>query len=593
MLSTCAWVVLARLALGQAAYSESIALSNLDLSVSAYCGSPKYNGTFLQNWDCGPSCSAVAVTDITQFEDSSKGIFGLVGKYDNHCLVLFRGTSSSDGWSTDFASSSTVPFTVDPSCSGCGVGKGFYEGYEAVRPTILSALSSYGCKDVSLTGHSLGAALAIIAAKDLAQTYTITSMYNFGSPRAGDSTFASAYDKQFSDHWRVTHSRDPIPHAYFEKNGFFHIGQEAFYTNTTAAGVKLCQAGEDTSCSDQYASLYGNFLAALINAPKYGNDHLEYMQESVSFSTDGTSCTHVSVASAVQQAYLSTAAYCSPDDLRKWDCGTPCERVEGGVKRVQVLDVPFSIEYAGMLPKKGAVQGFVGQVADRCVLSLRDLFENDEGLELIKNATDADLEDLPAKNFKDVKVYKVLLNAWNALEGPLHQALHEAGCSSDAGSTSGRRLIVTGHGLGASLGTLAAFQLSNGLGYQKGTFGIEGSFQFGATRVGNPAFVNAFKYKFNDEIFRVTHAQDPFVMYPKHTETGFRHAGNELHFNGDAAWDSSQSTSYIRCAHDGEDPNCYHQSPPGPMSMHTQYLQPLVQVDMSAKSCKAARSVIV
>jgi hypothetical protein len=586
-----------QVARSQAAYSEATALSSLDLSVSAYCGSPKYNATFLQNWDCGPSCSAAPVTDITQFEDSSKGIFGLVGKYDSQCLVLFRGTSSSDGWSTDLGSTSTVPFAVyTQACSGCGVGKGFYEGYVAVRPTILSALSSYGCKDITLTGHSLGAALATIAAMDLGQTYTINSVYNFGSPRAGNSAFASAYNSKYSDHWRVTHSKDPIPHAYFEKNGFFHIGQEAFYTNTTADGVKLCQAGEDIACSDQYASLYGNSFSALLNAPKYGNDHLMYMQNKVSFSTDGSSCAHVSVTNAVQQAYLSSAAYCSPEDLQKWDCGTPCDRVEGGVKAVQVLDVPFTTKYPDAndttAPYHGAVRGFVGKVGDRCVLSLRDLFDNDEGLVLIKQAKDTDLEDLPSKVYTGMKIYRVVKDAWAALERPLRKAFRKAECFTDAKATSGRRTIVTGHGLGASLAALAAFQMRNGTGYHKGTFGIEPSFQFGATRIGNAAFVKAFEYKFGDDIFRVTHGSDAYVRYPTKTGSGFQHSANELHFKGDAAWDNSDITSYIRCAHDGEDPKCGEVDEDA-VTDHVKYLQPLVEVDMAASSCKTSALVMV
>jgi len=591
MVST-SWKMLlvSQVASAQAAYSEATAITRLDLSVSAYCGSPKYNATFLQNWECGPSCSAARVTGITQFEDSSLGIFGLVGHFDSQCLVLFRGTSSSDGWSTDFASSSTVPFAIyTQPCLGCGVGKGFYEGYLAVRPTILSALASYGCKDITITGHSLGAALATISAMDLGQTYTINSVYNFGSPRAGNSAFASAYNNKYSDHWRVTHSRDPIPHAYFEKNGFFHIGQEAFYTNTTAEGVKLCQAGEDKGCSDQYASLYGNFFSALFNAPKYGNDHLMYMQTSADFSTDGSSCAHVSLTSAVQHAYLSTAAYCAPEDLQKWDCGTPCDRVKGGVQAVQVLDVPFITKIRGadghMMSQHGAVRGFVGQVGDRCVLSLREPFDKDEGLAFIKHANDADLEDLHSEIYRGMKVYRVVLDAWKALEHPLNKAFRKAGCFKDARTTSGRRVIVTGHGLGASLAAFSAFQFRNGTGFQKGTFGVEPSFHFGATRIGNAAFVDAFQYKFQDDIFRVTHGQDEYVKYPKKTGSGFKHSFNELHFKADASWDKSGSTSYIRCAHDGEDPKCRE---PGTEAVadHVKYLQPLVEVDIAASSCR-------
>jgi len=587
-------LLVSQMSSAQAAYSEATALTSLDLSVSAYCGSPKYNATFLQNWDCGPSCSAASVTDVTQFEDSAKGIFGLVGHYDNHCLVLFRGTSSSNGWSTDFASSSTVPFSVyTQTCSGCGVGKGFYEGYVAVRPAILSALSSYACKDITLTGHSLGASVATIAAMDLGQTYTINDVYNFGSPRAGNAAFAAAYNSKYSNHWRVTHSKDPIPHAYFEKNGFFHIGQEAFYTNVTADGVKICQPGEDNACSDQYAGLYSNSLFALFNAPKYGGDHLMYMQNSVSFSTDGKSCSHVSVSTAVEQAYLTTAAYCAPEDLQKWDCGTPCDRVKGGVAAVQVLNVPFVTTPSGHKKKtmEGAVRGFVGRSGGKCVLSLREIFDNDEGLKLIQHAKDEDLTDLYDEFLKDMKVYKVLMDAWNALEEPLYAALRKADCVKDAATVEERRLVVTGHGLGASLASFAAFQISNGNGY-KGFDGVEPSFQYGAARIGNAAFAKAFQYKFSDEIFRVTHGSDAYVKFPKKTGSGFMHSDNEIHFKGDAAWDQSGSTSYIRCAHDGEDPRC-GETEADTANDHVKYLQPLVEVDMAASSCKAIASVMV
>jgi len=442
---------------------------------------------------------------------------------------------------------------------------------------------------VSLTGHSLGGALAATAALDLHhQGYILKDMYDFGAPRTGNKAFSDAFDSTLSglNHWRVTKNKDPIPHSPERKDGFNHIGQEAFYLKTVSDGAKLCQPSEDPECADRYANLYANVLVALINAPLNAGDHGTYMWDKVSYSTGGTSCAHIAVTTAVQHAYLSTAAYCQPHDLQRWDCGAPCERVEGGVRNVQVLEVPFTTGRA-----KGSVRGFVGRAEDRCVLSLRDPFDNDAGLKMLQSATEADLEDLPVKHFKGVKVYRVLADAWRALEGPLRDALMKAGCSKDAPTTSGRRLIVTGHGLGAALSSLAAFQLKDGMGYQKGSFGIEGSFQFGAPRIGNAAFAHAFQYKFADDIFRVTHRQDPYVQYPKHSGTGFKHNANEIHFKGDAAYDHSGVTSYIRCAEDGEDPKCAGGT--GPLTDHTKYLQPLVDIDMSAASCKGSSSVVV
>jgi hypothetical protein len=575
-----------------AQYSAATALSNFYLSVSAYCGEPKFNATFLQGWQCGPSCTdAGSVDDITQFSDSSRGVFGLVGRRDGHCLLVFRGTATSDGWKTDLDATLT-DFTLQPSCTGCQVENGFYNGYMAVRPTIVSALASYGCQDVTLTGHSLGAALATLAAADLGQNYTINDVYNFGSPRVGNPAFAQAYNQKFHNHWRVTHYKDPIPHGPTLGMGFYHVANEAYYKNTTAEGYQLCTSGEDRSggqCADQFG---GNLLADIGLALCCADDHLDYMQDTVSIPTDGSSCVHVAVDTAVKHAYLATAAYCEPDNLRKWDCGAPCDHVSGGVAGVEIIDVPFKSMRSGGETISGRIRGFVGRLKDRCILSLANPFGNEYGLKVIKNATADDLEQYPIMEpdlmCSDCKVYRVVVDAWRQLEAPLGSILATAGCSRHSSTTSGRRLIVTGHGLGASLGAFAAFQLKDGTGYKKGSFGVEASFQFGAVRIGNEAFVKVWRRKIAQDMFRVTHRQDPYVHYPS-KQYGFVHMDQELHFPGDATYDPS---SYVRCPNNGEDPRCM-QLPDGPMTDHSEYLKPLVEVEMSAASCRSPLISIV
>ena len=52
-------------------------------------------------------------------------------------------------------------------------------------------------KKVYITGHSLGGALAILAAYDLAQLYATRTfvIYTFGCPRIGNHVFSDAYAK--------------------------------------------------------------------------------------------------------------------------------------------------------------------------------------------------------------------------------------------------------------------------------------------------------------------------------------------------------------------------------------------------------------
>jgi len=572
--------VLLVLQLASAEYSESLAVDNIYLAVSAYCGGPKFNGSFLQTWECGPACAkAGGVTDISMFENSDEGVYGFTGHYNEHCILVFRGTSTSDAWKTDL-DSSLVDFNHSD-CSGCQVENGFYKAYNTVNTVIRSSLSQYGCKDLSITGHSLGAALATLSAYDLGATFTIKDVYNFGSPRVGNPAFASNYAAKYPNTYRVTHAKDPVPHGPTIAMGFAHVPNEIYYHNTTSEGFTTCKGGEDKACADQYG---GSLLADLGLVLCCSNDHLQYMQEAVTVATDGDSCTHVAVATAVQHAYLTTAAYCEPEDLRRWDCGLPCEGVQGGVSDVQVLNVPFQSTI-----HKGVVRGFVGHVDNRCVLSLRDLFSSEEGLAIAKAATSSDLEDLPDPDCHGCKVHKLLLDAAKALKGPLLSALRAIGCHKDAEATSHRRLAVVGHGLGSALGALVAFELKNATGYKKGTFGIEPGFQFGATRAGNQAFVDAFKAKVDHDIFRVTHHMDPFLQYPSY-EAGFRHMEQELFFEGDATWDPS---SYKRCPTNGEDPQCAmrHRGSEGPLSDHVEYLQPLVGVNMSASACKKPTAI--
>ena len=85
------------------------------------------------------------------------------------------------------------------------VHEGFSDAYESVRPQILTVLHQLardgaGDYNVVVAGHSLGAALATLAAVDLvcgdpgdhrADPWGNISMYNYGSPRVGDVDFYS------------------------------------------------------------------------------------------------------------------------------------------------------------------------------------------------------------------------------------------------------------------------------------------------------------------------------------------------------------------------------------------------------------------
>lgn len=73
---------------------------------------------------------------------------------------------------------------------------GFWIAYESVRDQLKEVtrliLDENPGVSVYITGHSMGGALAVLAAYDLAVNFSIkVNMYNFGGPRVGNQAFVS------------------------------------------------------------------------------------------------------------------------------------------------------------------------------------------------------------------------------------------------------------------------------------------------------------------------------------------------------------------------------------------------------------------
>jgi triacylglycerol lipase len=96
-----------------------------------------------------------------------------------------------------------------------GVGRvheGFFNHYSLLAPSILESLGD-SPKSVCFTGHSLGGAVAMIAATVLPlPDDTDISCVTFGMPRIGDLAFVTAFEKRIDEikRIRVADSRDPI-----------------------------------------------------------------------------------------------------------------------------------------------------------------------------------------------------------------------------------------------------------------------------------------------------------------------------------------------------------------------------------------------
>ena len=108
--------------------------------------------------------------------------------------------------------------------------RGFDEAVHAVWSEISAALTSdAAAPPLFVTGHSLGGALAIIAAERLQRELKINAsgVYTFGAPRVGSAAFAETYnasglgDRSF----RLIHGLDIVPTLPPSALGFRHAGR--------------------------------------------------------------------------------------------------------------------------------------------------------------------------------------------------------------------------------------------------------------------------------------------------------------------------------------------------------------------------------
>jgi len=99
------------------------------------------------------------------------------------------------------------------------VHRGFDQALESVWPGVEAALSRIPCP-VFYTGHSLGAALATLAAARRAPA----ALYTFGSPRVGDRAFIESL--RHVPAFRVVDDIDGVTRMPPRILGFEHLGEE-------------------------------------------------------------------------------------------------------------------------------------------------------------------------------------------------------------------------------------------------------------------------------------------------------------------------------------------------------------------------------
>ena len=144
--------------------------------------------------------------------------------HEGYVAAVFRGTDEIADWLDNL--------NVVPISGPFGkVHKGFHNALMDVWPSMRQTIRAIRSKDerrrpLWLTGHSLGGALATIAASFLVEDdESFFGVYTFGSPRCGDKEFARVYKVEAGARtYRFQNNNDIVSRVPARMMGYRHVG---------------------------------------------------------------------------------------------------------------------------------------------------------------------------------------------------------------------------------------------------------------------------------------------------------------------------------------------------------------------------------
>ncbi|PSB24656.1 lipase family protein [Stenomitos frigidus] len=161
--------------------------------------------------------------------------------------IVFRGSEQRLDWHTNFEFSQkeanfkqaviqeqivqdraqVYPYAAESS-SGAKMHQGFVDAYFSVRDQIHTYLKSHSVSSVTVTGHSLGGALATLCAVDVQYNFSPVDveLYTFGSPRVGNSGFRDSFNQRVPKSYRFVYGMDIVPALPRPWQGYSHVDAE-------------------------------------------------------------------------------------------------------------------------------------------------------------------------------------------------------------------------------------------------------------------------------------------------------------------------------------------------------------------------------
>lgn len=144
------------------------------------------------------------------------------------------------------------------------VHAGFLISYNSVRAVVVHVvrdqLLAYPNYTVVISGHSLGGALASIAALSVKSNFPSAAvrLFTYGQPRTGDAAYADLVEDIVGRNniFRAVHTWDGVPTMVPETLGYHHHAREywQFEEPASSSTIRRCEGQEDPKCSHSIPS---------------------------------------------------------------------------------------------------------------------------------------------------------------------------------------------------------------------------------------------------------------------------------------------------------------------------------------------------
>jgi hypothetical protein len=199
-------------------FDRRLATLTVELSAAAY----------LDRLGAQAATEALGLTGFQWFSAQSTQAF--TASDADHLYVAFRGTEANPiDWSRNAQ--------FKPTASEFGrIHSGFGSGVEEVWQGVLDAIAEAG-RPVVFTGHSLGGALAALAAFRADRAgHPVAAIYTYGQPRVGHRDFSRAYSERLEDRtFRAINHVDLVTRVPLLLQGYRHVGSRVYFDRGGAA----------------------------------------------------------------------------------------------------------------------------------------------------------------------------------------------------------------------------------------------------------------------------------------------------------------------------------------------------------------------